>query len=176
MHLSFQRLIFVTETQNIFLLALNGQKYILKETRLTTSQYSPALNIVSNTRKLISNLNFTKHLPTKTSNSVAKSFWDKSNIFSPFRPSTPWGWFNKNIPSYQYRKSHCGDKTVVRSSYLHNGISYTGKMSSLYWIGALLFWINFVENPCTRRMTRRIFLHWNLSVTTTSIIRFTTCD
>ena len=32
--------------------------------------------------------------------------------------------------SYQYRKSHCGDKTVVRSSYLHNGISYTGKMSS----------------------------------------------
>ena len=26
---------------------------------------------------------------------------------------------------YQYRKSHCGDKTVVRSSYLHNGISYT---------------------------------------------------
>ena len=33
--------------------------------------------------------------------------------------------------SYQYRKSHCGDKTVVRSSYLHNGISYTGKISSL---------------------------------------------
>ena len=25
---------------------------------------------------------------------------------------------------------------VVRSCYLHNGISYTGKMSSLYWIGA----------------------------------------
>ena len=41
------------------------------------------------------------------------------------------------MSSYQYRKSHCGDKTVVRSSYLHNGISYTGKMSSLYWIGAL---------------------------------------
>ena len=40
------------------------------------------------------------------------------------------------MPSYQYRKSHCGDKTVVRSSYLHNGISYTGKMSSLYWIRA----------------------------------------
>ena len=45
-------------------------------------------------------------------------------------------WFNIKMPSYQYRKSHCGDKTVVRSSYLHNGISYTGKMSSLYWIGA----------------------------------------
>ena len=45
-------------------------------------------------------------------------------------------WFNIKMTSYQYRKSHCGDKTVVRSSYLHNGISYTGKMSSLYWIGA----------------------------------------
>ena len=42
------------------------------------------------------------------------------------------------MSSYQYRKSHCGDKTVVRSSYLHNGISYTGKMTSLYWIGALV--------------------------------------
>ena len=36
------------------------------------------------------------------------------------------------MPSYQYRKSHCEDKTVVRSSYLHNGFSYTGKMASLY--------------------------------------------
>ena len=35
--------------------------------------------------------------------------------------------------SYQYRKSHCGDKTVVRSSYLHNGNSYIDK-TSLYWI------------------------------------------
>ena len=41
------------------------------------------------------------------------------------------------MSSYQYRKSHCGDKTVVRSSSLHNGISYTGKTVSLYWIGAL---------------------------------------
>ena len=49
---------------------------------------------------------------------------------------TAGSWFNMKMSSYQYRKSHCGDKTVVRSSYLHNGISYTGKMSSLYWIGA----------------------------------------
>ena len=41
------------------------------------------------------------------------------------------------MSSYQYRKSHCGDKTVVRSSYLHNGISYTGKMTSLYWFSPL---------------------------------------
>ena len=45
-------------------------------------------------------------------------------------------WFNIKMLSYQYRKSHCGGKTVVRSSYIHNGISHTGKMSSLYWIGA----------------------------------------
>ena len=43
-------------------------------------------------------------------------------------------WFNIKMTSYQYRKSHCGDKTILRPSYLHNGISYTGKMSSLYWI------------------------------------------
>ena len=31
---------------------------------------------------------------------------------------------------YQYRKSHCGNKTIVRSSYLHRWISYTGNMAS----------------------------------------------
>ena len=48
-------------------------------------------------------------------------------------------WFNIKMTSYQYRKSHWGDKTVVRSSYLHNGISFTGKMVSLYWIGPLIY-------------------------------------
>ena len=51
----------------------------------------------------------------------------------------PAGWFNKKMPSYQYRKSHCGDKTILRQSYLHNGISYTGKTASLYWIRAQVF-------------------------------------
>ena len=32
------------------------------------------------------------------------------------------------MSSYQYWKSHSGDKMVVRSSYLHIGISYTGKI------------------------------------------------
>ena len=31
---------------------------------------------------------------------------------------------------------HCGDKTILRPSYLHNEISYTGKRTSLYWIRA----------------------------------------
>ena len=47
---------------------------------------------------------------------------------------TPGPWFNTDVSSYQYRKSHCEDKTVVRSSFLYNGISYTGKITSLYWI------------------------------------------
>ena len=49
---------------------------------------------------------------------------------------TPGPWFNIKMTSYQYRKSHCGDKTILRPSYLHNGISYIDKMTSLYWIKA----------------------------------------
>ena len=49
---------------------------------------------------------------------------------------SPGGWFNIKKSSYQYRKSQCGDKTILRPSYLHNGIFYTGKMTSLYGIGA----------------------------------------
>ena len=33
------------------------------------------------------------------------------------------------MPSYQYRNSNCRDKMISWSSYLHNGISYTGKMT-----------------------------------------------
>ena len=40
------------------------------------------------------------------------------------------GRLNIKMSSYQYRNSHCGDKTILRSSYLHNGISYTGKTAS----------------------------------------------
>ena len=36
------------------------------------------------------------------------------------------------MSSYQYSKSHCGDKTILRPSYLHNGISYTGMMTISY--------------------------------------------
>ena len=35
-------------------------------------------------------------------------------------------WFNITLSSYQYRKSHCGDKTAVRSSYLHNSLGISG--------------------------------------------------
>ena len=39
------------------------------------------------------------------------------------------GWFIIKMPSYQYRKSQCGDKTILRHFDLHNGVSYTGKMT-----------------------------------------------
>ena len=55
-------------------------------------------------------------------------------------------WFNIKMKSYQYRKSHCGDKTILRPSYLHNGISYTGKMSSLYWMAP-----QTILTDCTRK-------------------------
>ena len=34
--------------------------------------------------------------------------------------------------SYRCKESHCGDKAVVWSSNLHEGILYTGKTASLY--------------------------------------------
>ena len=55
------------------------------------------------------------------------------------------------MPSYQYSKPNCGDKTVVRSSYLNNGIFFTGKITSLYWIRALVF-AGLVENKLPIRI------------------------
>ena len=46
------------------------------------------------------------------------------------------------MSSYRYRESQCGDRTVPRSSYLHNGTSYTGKMVSLSWIRAQVVIMN----------------------------------
>ena len=66
------------------------------------------------------------------------------SIFQPDQSSrhipTAFPWqpgprFNIKMTSYQYRNSNCGDKTIWRPSYLHNGISCTDKITSLYWIG-----------------------------------------
>ena len=57
--------------------------------------------------------------------------WGTTTVSQKPLQSGPW--FNIKMSSYLYRKSHCGDKTVVRSSYHHNWVSYTGKMTSLYW-------------------------------------------
>ena len=74
----------------------------------------------------------------------------------------PGPWFNIKVLSYQYRKSHCGDKTILRPSYLHNGISYTGKRTSLYWIRAQVVTSNattiLLTFPCVISD-----LSWNIS-------------
>ena len=54
----------------------------------------------------------------------------------------PGPWFNVKIPSWQYRKFHCGDKTISQPSHLHNEISNTGKTTSLYWIRLLVAMID----------------------------------
>ena len=64
--------------------------------------------------------------------------------------------FNIKMISYQYRKSHCGDETILRPSYLHNGISYIGKMTSLYWIRAL----SSVEPQKRTSNATRISIWW----------------
>ena len=46
--------------------------------------------------------------------------------------------FNIKMSSCQYRNFHCEVKTVVRLSFHHNNISFTGKMASLYWIISLV--------------------------------------
>ena len=56
--------------------------------------------------------------------------------------STGSGDVNEGLVQYKYailpyRKFHCGDETILRPSYFHNGIAYTGKMTFLYWIRAL---------------------------------------
>ena len=71
-------------------------------------------------------------------NEVDELKWNTLNVLSPGP------WFNIKMSSYQSRKSHCG--SVVRSSYFHNGISYTSKMASLYWtspLGPIVTWTSF---------------------------------
>ena len=98
----------------------------------------------------LSDTTYHRKISSSTDNQIC-CYW-RHWILSLWRPTTPpmatklalpGPRFNMKMSSYQYRKSHCGDKTVVRSSYLHNGISYTGKMPSLYWIGALVTTFGF---------------------------------
>ena len=104
-----------------------------------------------------------------------------------FSAKEPGPRFNIKMSSYQYRKSHCGDKTVVRSSYVHNGISYTGKMSSLYWIGTeefrallvalFLVWTCFWKKKRSRGKWHETTLRWfDLTVLFSVVMRFPHCQ
>ena len=54
-----------------------------------------------------------------------RNHWNRNRI--PYGPDSI-------TPSCRHRKSHCGDNTVLRLSYLYNGTLYTSKMVSLYRI------------------------------------------
>ena len=61
-------------------------------------------------------------------------------------------WFNIKIPSYQYKKYQCGDKTILRPSYLHNGISYTDKMASYRISGQMPKYFGFTVSKQSIRL------------------------
>ena len=67
----------------------------------------------------------------KSPNLQSPNELQRLNYMTGYQHSSPGmatrGWFNINMPSYQYSKSHCGHKTILRPSYLHNRISNTGK-------------------------------------------------
>ena len=78
--------------------------------------------------------------------------------------------------SYQYRKFHCGDKTSIRSSYLHNEIPYIGKTASLYWISTQVpvwyrwnLWMPRFQMSCKDEGTRIVTLAMTLRWWTCSI-------
>ena len=71
--------------------------------------------------------------------------------------------FNIKMSSYQYRKSHCGDKTISWPSYLHNGISYTGKTSSVYWIRAQVYAFHHIPFMALWQLTQFTNLKLNQS-------------
>ena len=84
--------------------------------------------------------------------SIALGAWLEENITRKLLSHSFWqpgGWFNKKMSSCKYRKSHCGDKTILQPSYLHNGISYTSNMTSFYWIRAQGTWLLLLGKTCS---------------------------
>ena len=70
-------------------------------------------------------------------------------------------WFNKQMPSYQYRTSRCGNETIIRSSNLLNGIFRSGKMAYIYWI-----WIYNVitERRSTHQQQKKLTGSYNTCI------------
>ena len=95
---------------------------------------------------------------TTKSGSSINTLWSLTSVNTSFEEPLPW--FNNKIPSYQYRKSHCGDKTILRPSYLHNGISYTDKTTALYWIWTLLVMriptTHWLADPCLNKIAEML--------------------
>ena len=60
------------------------------------------------------------------------------------------GWFNMKMPSHQHRKFHCGDKAILRPSYLHMCLQRYKEWTHLFiiwsWINGLKFEHEYVLN------------------------------
>ena len=67
----------------------------------------------------------------------AMTTWLLMTIIVKAQCETIQGWSNMKMPSYQRRKSCCGDKMISQQSHVLNRISYKciGRITSLYWIG-----------------------------------------
>ena len=59
-------------------------------------------------------------------------YWLRHIHCSHLQVAIAGGWFSIKMASYKYSKSHFRDEKILRPSYPHNGISYTGEMASLY--------------------------------------------
>ena len=69
-------------------------------------------------------------------------------------------WFNIKMKSYQYRESHCGVKTILWPSYLHNGIPYAGKMT----VVSGLLHIGYPSKAHPRRKSCKISFFHNIPI------------
>ena len=109
------------------------QKFSTRVLRVRVpSTSTPALISI----KMVSYQYRESHCKDKDGLRVLSLSWKSQHLERLYIDMGPW--FNIKMSSYQYRKSHCGDKTISRPSYRHNGISYTGKMTWLYSIRALI--------------------------------------
>ena len=96
--------------------------------------YNIAQNICSYVKRKIMD-NFVCPLESECAKRLKLHSQAIPETWAPFQYIKTRTQFNIKMTSYQYRKPHIGNKTILRPSDLHNGISYTGK-TSLYWIGA----------------------------------------
>ena len=91
-------------------------------------------------------------------------FW-KSTLFMSNNNSGFWIvwlwpglWFNINMSSYQHRKSHCGDKVILRSSYLHNDIFILNKDPGP-WFYIMMSSYQYRKFHCADKILRPLYLH-----------------
>ena len=77
------------------------------------------------------------------------------DVIFPVKEITLWRWDDLMTVLSPQWDFHCGDKTILQPSYLHNRISYTGKMTSLHWIRAQGSW--WFGNTISQDIPREYF-------------------